>query len=634
MSTTATETRAPSRSEPGARLFVWIIWAGLVACLGVIWSRYAINAPVQADYDIVDVVVGRVVAGWSWLTSPLGMDRPVLPRLILLGLDRVTGHDQRPAMILGVAALSLATAFLLWAVYRMRGGFATSDAFIPLVALCPIQYENYLQAAGLRRMLTASLGLTILGIVCLQTGARPTRRAILAVGLLALALALTSTAGLATALLLAWTLVLSGRTFQRSAIKGPRGRGMLLFIVLGAFLLAGVAGSFAGSPGETGATDAAEFLGRLLQAGSLALGATSLRVWPLSGLLVLGLAIGGVVVLMMKSGSVHQARLDGLMALLGAGLMTVLTMAWRPSSASWTQELANSTLFTPLTCATYLAWTHAPSPRWRRTVPLCLFLLACFLLWPNLDTSHRKLKDRAEQVEYLTYDLTNRMPPAVLIRNNWPLLHPSQDYLNEILPSLKQAGYPGFRDMAANPAMQLVPLAVQPRELVKMERRPDGSYAWSSSEARLDFALPSPMLVLGIRLRYDATRFARPGIPTRFFVNWLQPEHGWNEFNPYLNKQFPMGQNRTVTIWVMDAIAGFTIMPDDHPGVLRIHSIELLTLPRRVSRGGPMGPGPRPSAPPPQGQSRLSPPSPDGGNSAPGDRPGMPSEPAPAASPR
>ena len=130
--------------EPGARIFVWGVWAALLALdLGLV-ARFGPDVPIGDDFDVVSVVSGARPATLEWLWSQHNEHRVPLPRLILLGLYRLSGNDFRAGMFWSVAALATLAGATIAVADRRRGGARFSDAVFPLLLLGPGHYANLL----------------------------------------------------------------------------------------------------------------------------------------------------------------------------------------------------------------------------------------------------------------------------------------------------------------------------------------------------------------------------------------------------------------------------------------------------------------------------------------------------------
>ena len=85
----------------GVRLGVWL--ALTAAGLGFV-AEFGPRIPLGDDYDVVPVIAGARPLSAGYLWSQLNEHRLPMSRLVLIGLDRLTGHEFRAGMFCSVAA--------------------------------------------------------------------------------------------------------------------------------------------------------------------------------------------------------------------------------------------------------------------------------------------------------------------------------------------------------------------------------------------------------------------------------------------------------------------------------------------------------------------------------------------------
>jgi hypothetical protein len=192
--------------EPGAWLFVWVLWAILtVGAMVFVWS-YGPNVPVFDDFAMVDVETGARPLTLGWLWSLHNEHRVPLPKLILLFLYRASGHDFRAGMFFNVAALAGLAAAAIRIAGRRAGGARVYDGLIPLVLLNLSHHVNLLWSWQVQLVLsTVVAGGVVLLIVSRPGWPGVARSAALGVGLTALCLSGANGVALVPALA-AWLL--------------------------------------------------------------------------------------------------------------------------------------------------------------------------------------------------------------------------------------------------------------------------------------------------------------------------------------------------------------------------------------------------------------------------------------------
>src|SRR5262249_53999768 len=109
-----------------------------LAYVGAFCSR----VPFWDDWTLVPAVTGHRAISPSWLWEQHNEHRVPLPKLLLVGLYRLTGYDFRAGVFLNVLALAGLAALLIWTARAVRGRPACSDAFFPMILLHWGQYES------------------------------------------------------------------------------------------------------------------------------------------------------------------------------------------------------------------------------------------------------------------------------------------------------------------------------------------------------------------------------------------------------------------------------------------------------------------------------------------------------------
>jgi hypothetical protein len=118
-----------------APLIVWGTWSIMLVAALLFVRTYGSNVPSWDDWDMVPTLTGQQPITASWLWSQHNEHRVPLPRLVLLGLHRITGINFRTPMFFSVFALSVLAFAMIWIAKCLRGWISISDAFFPLVLL-------------------------------------------------------------------------------------------------------------------------------------------------------------------------------------------------------------------------------------------------------------------------------------------------------------------------------------------------------------------------------------------------------------------------------------------------------------------------------------------------------------------
>ena len=165
MSSSLVESAVPpkTRSAPGAMLFVWGIWAAMVAIAVWHFAHYARNLPLAEDWNLVRALTGNEPDLGEWLWSQNNEHRLPFPRLVMLGLLKVSGGDFRSGMILNITMVALLAAAMIEVARRGRGGLLRyTDAVFPVLLLEVGDWQNlfwHWQVAFVLSIVLVSAGL-------------------------------------------------------------------------------------------------------------------------------------------------------------------------------------------------------------------------------------------------------------------------------------------------------------------------------------------------------------------------------------------------------------------------------------------------------------------------------------------
>jgi hypothetical protein len=138
-------TRRFRRAGWGPALFVGAAWAGMLgAALWFVWD-YGTNVPFWPDeWGYASILSGEQPVSLAWLWQQHLEHRLPFPKLVWLGLLRVTGYDFRAGMYCNVLLLGALALVLILAARKLRGRTSYADAFFPLILLHWGHWENLL----------------------------------------------------------------------------------------------------------------------------------------------------------------------------------------------------------------------------------------------------------------------------------------------------------------------------------------------------------------------------------------------------------------------------------------------------------------------------------------------------------
>jgi len=186
-----------------------------IAALAFVW-RFGSDVPFWDEWNLVDPLTGARPITLEWLWSPHNGHRILLPKLLLLGLYKLSGSDFRVGMYFDVAALAAIAAAMMWASRRMRQGEPSYvDAVFPLLLLHLGQYGNLLWSWQVTQIFPVFVVCGLLAVVAVY-GFAPPPFAMAAAAIGVITLPLSGIPGLAYApALVCWLAVTATNTYSR-----------------------------------------------------------------------------------------------------------------------------------------------------------------------------------------------------------------------------------------------------------------------------------------------------------------------------------------------------------------------------------------------------------------------------------
>jgi hypothetical protein len=110
------------RSDRAARAFVWSVWLAMVLAAFFILFKYARNVPFSEDWLLVPPLTGNEPDLFGWLWAQNNEHRIPFPRLILLGLLKISHGDFRAGMLFNIIILGTLAFAMIRVVRHIRGG--------------------------------------------------------------------------------------------------------------------------------------------------------------------------------------------------------------------------------------------------------------------------------------------------------------------------------------------------------------------------------------------------------------------------------------------------------------------------------------------------------------------------------
>ncbi len=369
---------------------VWGIWLVMTCVVLVFIGLTGHDVPYHEDWVMVRPLTGHGSHFQSWLWAQNNEHRNPVPRLILLGLLRLTHGDFRAGMVFNALTLSAAAAAMLLLARKLRGGrIVLADAFFPLLLLHLGHSENLAMMSWQVAFVFPVIVVLITLMLLLSGRDESPAGAVVMVGCLVL-LPLTGAHGLLFVPLLAFWVLLRALWLWRA----PNGRAMQRWSFLAQ--LAGAASSlvlvtlyfldfkptiYTQVPMSVGQrlTTAAEILAMGLGPGTARFGAAGLVL-----ACVLAIATFGVLVrAVLRLHSMERLRAIGILLAFSNCMVTVLAVGYGRASIKSMYgglPLRYAILAAPLFFLMYLAWERYGYARLRRAMPLMLFGAMCLLL--------------------------------------------------------------------------------------------------------------------------------------------------------------------------------------------------------------------------------------------------------------
>jgi hypothetical protein len=500
----ATLLRAALGSPRATSLGTTAIW--LAMTLAGLWlvSRYGLKMPIGDEWSWLGQVTGDQPVTWNWLWSQHNEHRMVLPRLIYLGLGRLSGFDFRTGAYFNVVVLSGLSLLMMSVVRARRGGPSWYDAVFPLALLQWSSHLDLVWGFQLNFVISVSFSAAVLlPILSCRRRLSPRTASLIAVCLLG--------AGLCGAYGLAFLPPLAGWLLLAALWRPGDGSrvsvGNRLFLGGLGVALAGFCAfyfvGFSGTAYHAAACGAAAILRTTVEFFANSLGPAGRIIWPFSGLLVLG-GCGLVLVQLLRTflrRPEERLRAAGLLAWLAGMFLLAAGIGWGRTFLGPDAGFADryTLLAAPLLCFFCLVWNAYASPRWAERLQRSLLLLLCVTATVGAYKGSRYAAELFLPLQALERDAQAGFPAAALALryNDQYSFFATQEMFARWLERLRAAKLGPYR---GRPLHALEPIVAQRMIELQHPREPHGIVAIPAGKS---FVQPFEAADSGVLYRID-----------------------------------------------------------------------------------------------------------------------------------
>jgi hypothetical protein len=393
---------------------VWLGWLLLTGAAFWFVAKFSGNVPLWDEWLLVPVLTHEQPITWSWLWSQHNEHRIPLPRLIHIGLARISNTDFRAGAFLNVALISALSAQLVLAARRLRGCYRFTDLALPLALLHWGNYDNLLWSFQVPFSTSTWLTTTLLILIAGSRGKLTAVQSWCA-GAMLFALSLCGAQGAPVVLLttawLAWGEISDARlNGKRLAVRlGRLALPALACAVVGCCFLNGCQ-----APPQNPHAGGWKALRAALEFFAAGLGQATVSVWPFFSIVMLALC--GVVFAALlrawKTGPADRYAIGGLLLFMAGMLVLAAAIGMARglygSGAGATPRY--SWLAAPVCCWAYLAATRFMRPAVAARVQGCLLLCLTVLVVENSRLGLVWAAERRQTMEALERDVSDGVP--------------------------------------------------------------------------------------------------------------------------------------------------------------------------------------------------------------------------------
>jgi hypothetical protein len=392
----STDSRSPR--EVGAGLFAWSVWSILIVANVAVILAVGRRLPWCDDWAILEVMTGVHPFELSWLWLEHNDHRIPLPKLIWLATYSATDCDFRAPVLLNVALMGVASAWLLAALRKPRGYTCYVDIFIPIVLL-RLNNPIFLCAFNLQFTLHVFLSTALLAILLSWDRSAPRRSAALA-GLCIILLPLVGSSGLMiAAIMLAWVGV---SAYEQWSGRWPGDRRSATLLAVALVLTASLIALYLFNLHRTGyyLAQRAHDIKITILIFVFLLNAPFVTPslfywWPVSAIAIPAMFAVATAGLMAAIVRARNGRDLGMLCFMAAQAAVLLAVGWARGNFVWHDPLHYGMLAIPALIWLFFALELYVPPRLGKPIQMLLLLLG-FSSISDLATTVASLREHQE----------------------------------------------------------------------------------------------------------------------------------------------------------------------------------------------------------------------------------------------
>jgi hypothetical protein len=581
MNASLAETHQEVRIPPGdvqPMVFVFGVWLLLSIATIAFVANFASNIPRADDWAFVSVLATETVPSTGWFLTQLDLNIQPAGRLVMWAFYALSGGHLKPAMLGGVVLLSVAALIVLLALRALRGSCSYHDSIIPLLILSPGHSESllwYITAVQVSYC-------TALSLVALALAAVPTWHLTLRgrLGLVACVLLLPGFGSVGLALAAGFFI-----TFVVLAIRSKICR-------LGTFLLVGAACvlaieialylvslDVATGKGKEKFSSVVDVLVAGTQAATMGFGLFMKRLWPATGIFVVGLcgAAGWAITTKLRS-SDPQTRCQ---AVVGATLLATPVLVSLAIGAGRSLQgglLGRYTLYTvQLPVVVYMVLATMAPRRYRDFLTFSVFFVVCSGLLFNVSSGLAHGKSLRQSDQALRNDVASGLPlTAIAARheNDWGT---NFDQFLPAISSLKHHGTGFWASAQPDPPMDFHPV---PSGFLAVAHGTKVGDWWKMDGREFELSITNdpPRHIYCVRMTY-MLETNRPGA-SQILTTWtnragvMRTREDLVTFNTAMKRR-----NEVFVLWLDEEVSKVSIRPSAEPGRFKLVDLQLATPP-------------------------------------------------------